>query len=59
MRLLLVEDDLALQQNLNQQLVQANYSVDTASDGEIGLFQGTEYNYDAAIIDGSTVADES
>lgn len=51
MRLLLVEDDLALQSNLKQHLLAANYTVDTADDGEIGLFQGKEYNYDAAIID--------
>lgn len=51
MRLLLVEDDLALQQNLYQQLVGENYSVDPAGDGEEGLFQATEYTYDAAIID--------
>ena len=51
MRLLLVEDDLELQANLKQHLVDANYTVDTADDGEIGLFQGREYNYDAAIID--------
>ncbi|MFT5789286.1 MAG: two-component system response regulator PhoP [Shewanella sp.] len=51
MRLLLVEDDLALQGNLKQHLIAANYTVDTADDGEIGLFQGQEYNYDAAIID--------
>ena len=46
MRLLLVEDDLALQSNLKQHLLAANYTVDTADDGEIGLFQGKEYNYD-------------
>jgi len=51
MRLLLVEDDLALQANLNQHLVASNYSVDLASDGEEGLFQGSEIDYDAAIID--------
>ena len=51
MRLLLVEDDIALQQNLNEQLLNANYSVDLACDGEEGLFQGQEYNYDAAIVD--------
>lgn len=44
MRLLLVEDDLELQANLKQHLVDANYTVDTADDGEIGLFQGREYN---------------
>jgi len=51
MRLLLVEDDLALQKNLQTSLVAAGYSVDIASDGEDGLFQGCEYDYDAAIID--------
>jgi len=51
MRVLLVEDDIELQTNLKQHLVDANYNVDVASDGEIGLFQSTEYAYDAAIID--------
>lgn len=51
MRLLLVEDDQTLQNNLKQHLVSANFTVDAASDGEEGLFQGQEYEYDAAIID--------
>ncbi|MFT6987271.1 MAG: two-component system response regulator PhoP [Psychromonas sp.] len=51
MRVLLVEDDLSLQSNLKHQLIKFNYTVDVASDGKEGLFQGTEYNYDAAIID--------
>ncbi|QYJ87247.1 response regulator transcription factor [Shewanella mesophila] len=51
MRLLLVEDDLALQDNLKQHLLDANYTLDVASDGEEGLFQAEEYTYDAAIID--------
>jgi two-component system response regulator PhoP len=51
MRLLLVEDDLALQTNVKQHLEDANYTVDAVSDGEEGLFQGQEYAYDAAIID--------
>jgi len=51
MRLLLIEDDLELQANLKAHLIAANYSVDVASDGEDGLFQGSEYPYDAAIID--------
>ena len=51
MRLLLVEDDIELQTNLKKQLMLENYSVDVASDGESGLFQGMEYPYDAAIID--------
>ncbi len=51
MRILIVEDDKNLQSQLKQQLESVNYSVDTADDGEIGLYQGTEYQYDAAVID--------
>ncbi len=51
MRILFVEDDLSLQKHLVTHLQKANYSVDTAQDGESGLFQGVEYPYDAAIID--------
>lgn len=51
MRLLLVEDDLALQNNLKEHLVNAKFTIDIASDGEEGLFQGQEYTYDSAIID--------
>ena len=51
MRLLLVEDDVDLQTNLKTHLMSAKYSVDVAADGEEGLFQGSEYPYDAAIVD--------
>ncbi len=51
MRILLVEDDLQLQHNIKQSLLEQHYVVDTASDGEEGLFQGSEIPYDAAIID--------
>ncbi len=51
MRLLLVEDDLALQDNLKKSLTKAQYSVDVANNGQDALYQGEEYNYDAAIID--------
>lgn len=51
MRLLLVEDDLQLQNQINEQLINANYSVDLADNGQTGLFQGCEYPYDGAIID--------
>ncbi|GHB20236.1 MULTISPECIES: response regulator transcription factor [Shewanella] len=51
MRLLLVEDDAALQANLKQHLQEAGFNLDTASDGEEGLFLAAEYPYDAAIID--------
>ena len=51
MRLLLVEDDQALQSNLKQYLMAANFTIDAVCDGAEGLFQGQEYPYDAAIID--------
>jgi two-component system response regulator PhoP len=51
MRILLVEDDIHLQSHLTACLEKANYRVDVADDGEIGLFQGQENPYDAAIID--------
>lgn len=51
MRILLVEDDQNLQKHVKEQLISAKYSVDVASDGESGLFQGQEFPYDAAIID--------
>lgn len=51
MRILLVEDDINLQLQIKNHLTEAKYSVDVASDGESGLFQGQECPYDAAIID--------
>lgn len=51
MRVLLVEDDIQLQEQVKEHLVANNYSVDVAPDGEEGLFQGSEYDYDVAIID--------
>ena len=51
MRILLIEDDENLQKHIKEHLIAAKYSVDVASDGESGLFQGQEFPYDAAIID--------
>lgn len=51
MRLLLVEDDVNLHSNIYELLSQHNYSIDSAYEGEDGLFKATEYEYDAAIID--------
>jgi len=51
MRLLVVEDEPTLRQQLKEQLVAKGYSVDVAEDGEAGLFHGLEYPLDAAIID--------
>lgn len=51
MRILLIEDEIHLRERIKQQLQQQNLTVDAASDGEEGLYLGTEYPYDVAIID--------
>ncbi len=51
MRILVVEDEQALQDQLLRQLKGAGYVVDVAGDGEEGLYFGREYDYDAAVID--------
>lgn len=51
MRALVVEDEPLLSKQLRQALSASGYSVDCAFDGEEGLFNGTEYPYDIAIID--------
>ena len=51
MRLLLIEDDVALRQGLKRQLQADGYRVDEAGDGEEGLFLAREYPFDLAIVD--------
>ena len=51
MRILIIEDELNLQQQLADTLRSQNYVVDTASDGEEGLYFAQEYPIDLAIID--------
>ncbi len=51
MRALVVEDEPRLSGQLKQALSANGYSVDCAFDGEEGLFNGSEYPYDIAIID--------
>lgn len=51
MRLLVVEDQSLLRQTLVQGLNRHGYVVDDAGDGKAGLYYGTEFDYDAAIID--------
>lgn len=51
MRVLVVEDEPALQRSLAATLREENYAVDVASDGEEALFK-TEYgSYDAIVLD--------
>ena len=51
MRILVVEDEQILQDQLVEKLKRAGYVVDAAGDGEEGLYYGREYDYDAAVID--------
>ena len=51
MRILVVEDDNDLRDQLCAQLAARGFSVDAAADGENGLFLGREYAMDLAVID--------
>ncbi len=51
MRILIVEDEQALREQLRDQLHQKGYSVDVAADGEEGLYYLREYPLDLAVID--------
>ncbi len=51
MRILIVEDELSLQQQLADTLRDNDYVVDVASDGEEGLYFAKEYPVDLAIVD--------
>lgn len=51
MRILVIEDEKNLREQLVTRLQQQGYAVDAASDGEDGLFMATEYPFDAVVID--------
>ena len=51
MRILVVEDEMHLREQIKAALEKKGYSVDLAIDGEEGRYYGTEYQYDVAIID--------
>jgi DNA-binding response OmpR family regulator len=51
MRVLLVEDSDRLRQYLEEGLAQAGFSVDTAPDGEEGLWLALSNDYDVIILD--------
>lgn len=51
MRVLLVEDEAALRESVRDALADAGYALDAAADGEEGLYFGTEYAPDVAVID--------
>lgn len=51
MRLLIVEDEQTLREQLSEGLQKQGYAVDTAADGREGLFCGSETEYDLAVVD--------
>ena len=51
MRILIVEDEPDLLRSLAQALREEGYAVDTANNGEDGLFNAESYDYDAIVLD--------
>jgi two-component system OmpR family response regulator len=51
MRILIVEDEPRLLRSLSRALREEGYAVDTAVDGEEGLYQGETCDYDAVVLD--------
>ncbi len=51
MKVLIVEDEIALQSQLKKALTASGYTVEQSYDGEEGLFNATELAIDLAIID--------
>ena len=51
MRLLIVEDEPDLLASMAQAMREEGYAVDTAADGEDGLFKAESVDYDAIILD--------
>jgi two-component system response regulator PhoP len=50
-RILIVEDDDALRQQLQEQLLQSGFVVEAAGDGEEGEYFAAQFNFDLAIVD--------
>lgn len=51
MRLLIVEDEPDFLRTLAQSMREEGYAVDTATDGEEGLYKAEETDYDAIVLD--------
>ncbi len=51
MRVLVVEDEIDLQESLAQAFREDGYAVDTASNGEDGLYKAKVWEYDVIILD--------
>jgi two-component system OmpR family response regulator len=50
-RILIVEDEIALAEQLSAALSQAGYAVDHAAEGQLGEFLGRTEGYDAVVLD--------
>src|SRR3972149_5795912 len=51
MRLLVIEDETSLREQLCGRLRAAGYAVDSAANGQDGLVHGREYPIDLAVVD--------
>lgn len=51
MRVLVIEDEPRLVRSLAKGLREEGYAVDTAEDGDDGLFKAETYNYDVIVLD--------
>ncbi|MDH3325198.1 MAG: response regulator transcription factor [Gammaproteobacteria bacterium] len=51
MRVLIIEDEDILREQLSQKLVNEGYAVDASACGEEGLYLGNENPYDIAVVD--------
>jgi two-component system OmpR family response regulator len=51
MRILIIEDEPDLLRALAQALREEGYAIDTATDGEDGLFKAESWEYDAVVLD--------
>ena len=51
MRVLVIEDEMLLAEQIKNHLLQQQFSVDLSHDGVDGFFKISEYPYDLAIID--------
>ncbi len=51
MRILIIEDETALREQINERLTAEGYTMDASGDGKEGLFFATEYPLDLAVID--------
>ncbi len=51
MRILIIEDETAIREQLSDFFSKLNFVIDTAADGREGAYYALEYDYDIAVID--------